>query len=445
MMEADTVTKTDESSGDHASRIFFYCACFTIFAFVSRLGELIPFLGRIRLNLISLILCTVLFVVTGQIGRKEWLSQKEVKLMGCLIVLALVNIPLSVWPGASIRMLVNGQLTVNLAVFLFCFSVVDSRRDLITMLKIFCCSVVVMAMAMRFNPTEVEGGRLVVTQTYDSNDLALLFTCTFPLVVAFFLSSRIVGKLLTGAILALLLFSTIKTGSRGGLLAFGVAFTCIFFSKTMALGWVKRLMLLLFVAAFLLSSHADTLLDRWQQVLQGSDYNLYVGEEGAGGGRLALWKEGLRIFFPRHVIFGVGAGNSAVAMGEEFGSKRWKAVHNSFLQAALELGALGFVLFVVMLYRIHRNCRDVLPQLQERADARQLLLLIDGVWIALIAYMIAAMFLSQFYSVVVPFLLAISAGIRDAAETIVPEEGILENSGDDVSNIRAIGDWSRHP
>jgi O-antigen ligase len=108
-------------------------------------------------------------------------------------------------------------------------------------------------------------------------------------------------------------------------------------------------------------------------------------------------------------ITGVGVTNSITAMGEEYG--RWRALHNSYLQVALELGLGGLILYLLLLRLIWRNCSLALAQFQVSGDQKAMELLAVCTRVALITYMVAALFLSQAYSLMVPILLLLSEGL----------------------------------
>jgi O-antigen ligase len=278
-------------------------------------------------------------------------------------------------------------------------------------LKAFLMGIAVMVVVMLVSPTVIAEGRLTVTNSYDSNDIALLFACSFPLVLAVFLNGSAVWKILSAVFMVFLLLAILKTGSRGGLLAFLCGVVLIFFSKTLHLGFLKKLLFIVFIGLFLVSSQAENITERWKLVFSGQDYNLNA--DRGSGGRLALWKDGLRLTLKKHMIIGVGVGNSETAMGKEYGSRRWKAVHNSYIQSALELGIAGLIFYLALIRLVLNNYRTVIKHFMEIPGSEELLRLVVCLRISFISYLVAACFLSQFYSVVLPFFIAVSAGLKN--------------------------------
>lgn len=416
--------------------VFYCCVCFTVFALVCRLAELLPMLGLIRINLISLIITGLLFLLSRQFTKRKCFAETETKLMLGIFILAMITIPFSVWPGQTFTFIFKGPVLVNIAVFLFSLSVITDTDRARSLLKIFILSNLAMILMLFINPVIAAEGRLTVTYSYDPNDLALLFACCFPLVFAGFLNSRLIGKIFSGAVLALIVLAILKTGSRGGILALGCAVILLLLSPSLKLGLIKKFLFGVFISVFLLTSHMDSIKERWQQVLQGTDYNF--NQEIRTGGRLGIWRGGVNLLIDKHLLVGAGAGNTSAAMGEAYGKTRWKAMHNSFLQAFLELGILGFVFFLLLLRAFFRNCSVTIKTLKEEEADKELLNTVVCLKIGFIAFLIAGTFLSQFYSIVIPFFLAVSTGLR---KLLVPAEEEVEDAELTYSSDTMYRDW----
>jgi O-antigen ligase len=83
-----------------------------------------------------------------------------------------------------------------------------------------------------------------------------------------------------------------------------------------------------------------------------SDYNTtdYMGRE-------QVWKRGLG-YWKGSPIWGVGVGNFQYAEGRTLMAMRqggkWSAAHNSYLEALVDLGAVGFGIFIALLWNCGR-------------------------------------------------------------------------------------------
>jgi O-antigen ligase len=255
--------------------------------------------------------------------------------------------------------------------------------------------------------------------TYDPNDIALLFSFTFPLVLSFFSTARLIGKLLSILILIGLVLGIVQTGSRGGMLAFGASLILIFFASKIGLQTLYKYLVLTMVIMFVISPKGQTLRDRFSSLFSGQDYNL-TNTESAAGGRLAIWRSGFDLL-TENILLGVGAGNSSTAMGQKHGDTGWRTMHNSYLQAGVEMGLLGLAIYLAMLRKVLSNCRSAINFLShlpstQRDDIR-LLAFASGLRIGFASYLIAGFFLSQAFSVVVPISLAISSRLLFLART----------------------------
>ena len=412
--------KAEAENSDPVSRssLFSFFASFAIIAYISRIAELVPQLGRLRINLVLFVVAFALLFITGSSRAVRWKENRELSLLFLFIIATFPGIILGVWPGNSVLTL-RTTLFINMALFIFCQALITEEKHLFSVAKLLLLSCAILLVGLIFKPIVVEGNRITTTFTYDPNDLALLLSFAFPIVTAFFVTSRFIGKVISVSIILGLLMGVVKTGSRGGMLALGVSILLIFFSKGMRLAFFYKLMVILLVILFTLSPKGQGMRDRFSRLLSGQDYNI-TNSESVAGGRLAIWKSGLTLM-KTYGITGVGVGNSAVAMGEDFGDTAWKTMHNSYLQAALEMGLFGLFVFLLMLYQIWKNTRYIIrryPPDTKDSNEQKLLSLATAIQISLFSYLVSAFFLSQAYSLIVPVILAISG--RFAALTTPP-------------------------
>jgi O-antigen ligase len=153
-----------------------------------------------------------------------------------------------------------------------------------------------------------------------------------------------------------------------------------------------------------------------------------VGEDGylkeGFSARWRLWMRGIELML-EHPFLGVGAGAFPVAeAGETFrdlGRGGYLGAHNSFIQVGAELGILGIVLFVYLLYRAIRNYRMVLRTAGTLPQLRYHLWTAHGFETATYGYIIAGSALNQGFSAILYFLVGMSVvlkwrTLRDRAE-----------------------------
>lgn len=119
--------------------------------------------------------------------------------------------------------------------------------------------------------------------------------------------------------------------------------------------------------------------------------------------RLDVWIAGKNMFFD-NVITGVGTGNFSL-FSNKYAESSLPAsglvAHNAFISVAGELGIIGIVLFIVLIFGHFRK----LWLLSQKTDDQELKILAEGLAYAFMAYLIASMSLTWEYRKVFPFIL----------------------------------------
>ncbi len=183
------------------------------------------------------------------------------------------------------------------------------------------------------------------------NTLALMMAIGIP--IAWYLAvsqgdgkRAYVLKIINFAFVPLSLFTIMLTSSRGGLIAVIPAFFYI-------LGSITRLSLFrrLLITAILVG----VLYALYPLVPQSSLDRLATTEteisEGTLSNRTIIWEEGIKVFF-KHPIIGVGS--NAFYDTVKFQNRNITA-HNTYLEVAVEVGLIGFALFVIMIVMTVRH------------------------------------------------------------------------------------------
>lgn len=400
-----------DQSAPRVHFLYFCCVCISLFVFMVRPGEVFPALTGSRLGLISFGLSGIAFFVSGGVQALRQGEFAGLKLMLSFLLLGFLIIVFSNWP----RMAFHGWRTIlliNTALFIFWLPGAQRPDHLKKIVAVIVLAAGSLVMAMLFASSVIrykaaDINRLSVGSTYDPNDIAMIIAVVIPFTLFLFRQAKLRGKVLWGGLLVYQVLGILSTGSRGGLLALGVACLLLLFTSGKNLKKWHRLFLVVLVAAFFISPTADTVKERWQEVLRGDDYNVETVEEG-GVGRLSLWVSALHLVYENPVT-GVGVTNSNTAMGERYG--RWRALHNSYLQVALELGVGGFLLYLMILRAIWRNCSLARARFRLNQEHEVMEFLAVCTRVSLLTYMIAAFFLSQAYSLMIPILLLVSEGL----------------------------------
>jgi O-antigen ligase len=147
------------------------------------------------------------------------------------------------------------------------------------------------------------------------------------------------------------------TGSRGGMLTMIVALLIIPLTLSLSPGRLAAAIAMLGLSGALAVTYVP------EQVVERLGTTGSAVEEASLGGRLTLWRAGLRAF-AREPVLGHGVGGFVPAVLPEMGPNA-KVAHNSFISVAVEEGLIGLVLFVTMLTSVFLPLRH-LPRLERR-------------------------------------------------------------------------------
>lgn len=179
----------------------------------------------------------------------------------------------------------------------------------------------------------------------------------------------------------------------------------------------SRLVGLVLILAVAVGTASDQYWSQMQTLIRPKqDYNLT-----SDAGRVRIWTRGLG-YMTAHPVLGVGIGNFYVAEGtisplarlQERGiGVRWGAAHNSFVQAAAEIGVPGLLLFICLIATTFRSLRGV-AQLHRAVPppAMDPSRLAQSLMAALVGFVVGSFFLSLAYMDMLYTLAALAIGLR---------------------------------
>lgn len=369
-----------------------------VLVFVGRVQELFPPLAPLRLGLVALVLNALVLAVTvdlGDIGFKMRILPQS-KLVLAILILAVFTVPFSVWPGASLNFILN-FLRIVFAFFVL-LHVMKDERDIKGVVWAGLLAVFLLG-AMGLLGHAV--GRLKVSSTYDANDLSYIMVCFIPL--AYYLS-KTGGRLLRlcyYALLGIMIIVVIGTASRGGFI--GLTCVLIFILLKERRYKLKIFALSIFIGLLAMSFAGPDYWQRMGTIFDEKDYNYE-----AGSGRIELWKRGVDMMIDNPLI-GAGMGQYQVAEGllhEGQSGWKWSTSHNSYLQIGVELALPGLIVYLLMIAKsivVVRKLQvssvlESMPFLRATAS---------GLEVGIYGYCLCSIFLSQAYSSVLYYFLAL--------------------------------------
>lgn len=154
--------------------------------------------------------------------------------------------------------------------------------------------------------------------------------------------------------------------------AFIGVFAFLVFAFLMSKHKVKMLVVLLLCSFMMYPFIPEETRNRFFTLKQSvdvlsADESKYVGdhEVGSMNSRWILVKRSFTVFIENPII-GVGMDCYPSVSGRKWNS--WMLTHNLYTQALAELGIVGFLLFIYLLYQIYRNIRSADNLMQSRND-----------------------------------------------------------------------------
>ena len=391
-----------ESVHPTSSGILFPVFCLWLFVLLSRPQDFFPVISPLRPALVTggLTLGMLPFCFS-QLQGPLFFQERQVKYYSALLLIMVLGIPTSLYARLSFMTLFTEY--INVAVFFYVFyKTVDSVEKLSTVLLLGCLG---NGLYLMFSLTKggLETGRLSFGTMFDPNDLAYFALCFMPLNLLFISRANPIwvrlACLVSFGVSVLLIF---LSGSRGGLLAFGVA-ALLLLLKTKTIAFYLKAVFVVLCLVIVSVSPINT--ERYKTILSiQDDYN--VNDET---GRLSIWRMGMRSMLA-NPFTGVGVGcfgNAAGLDREARGADtlRWQTAHNSAVQIGTETGVIGLALFLML----SRNVLAIFRQVKKSAESDRLVKIGEMGLVGFAGLFISSMFLSQAYSLYWAFYVVISA------------------------------------
>jgi O-antigen ligase len=378
---------------------------------VSRLHEVIPFLGRLYVG--KTLAPLLLVAAFTQLQGPDWsrgLKTKVAKCVGIITLLAFLSVPTSVWPRESVSFF-RDQWSQTMLLFACVAVGFANRRTAYVSVAAVCFTAVLAALEMVVGVGASGGGRSFIASdlslTYDANASAALFAAILPYLVMF--ATRR-GKLRSVAIAAIpvVIIAIVKTVSRGGIIALGVCAIALLAVAPKSQRKYYVALLAVMVLTIIVTPHQG-LVERFSDLSGSQDYNF-----NARDGRLEVWKRGI-VMMLTHPFLGIGV--SAYMYANANAAHSWVNAHNALVQIGAELGIGGLVAFVAALVAgirgsllLRRKTAPTATGYRTPADEFDHAFATAAVC-SLITTIAAAMFLSMAYDALMMFALAVPAAL----------------------------------
>jgi putative inorganic carbon (HCO3(-)) transporter len=393
----------------------------------ARPNDLFPALGTFPLVKIVAISITLIYLFSKiQAGKGITLWANEIAMLFIIALLGLLFLPISASPNDSYTVLTDPYLKTVL-IFILMINLIDTRRRLLALWKlvVICGAVLGLGAIKSYAKGEftlhglrIEG--LVGGIFGNPNDLATALDLLLPFAIVLAMLSKGPARLLYLLCAAAMAIGVLVTFSRGGFLGL-VALGVVLLWK---LGRGRRMKTIL--TAALVCGVMYGLTPGGYGNRMTTIFNIEQDQTGSAQERRALMELAASMALRRPIV-GIGMGNFHIYSFHE------KEAHNSYLEIAAELGVVGLLAYLCLIFKPMISLRriehdSVKRQSPEANEMYWLSVCLQG---AFVAYMVCSFFASIQYLWYLYYTAAYAVALRQihAAEQAVKEkEGSLPNS-----------------
>lgn len=389
-----------------------------VFTFILLLSPqtFIPELARVRIALLTGAFAVAAHCWTRLMARRPLMRiTPEIGLATGLLGWAIATIPLSEWPGGSVQVLGDLYLKTLIIFWLLCNTIttLGRLRTVAWGLSLMAAPLAATGVWNFFSQRELAGRILGYDAplTQNPNDLALMLNLILPLTIALFLiSHRPVLRSIVAGLIVLDAGAIVVTFSRAGFLTLAMIF--LLYIRTLH-RWRQRKWA---VAGLVLVVAALPLLPAGYTNRLATIANINADETGSAQIRWGDTRTALS-FALDHPLTGAGLGMNILALNDLRGPK-WIAVHNAYLEYAMDLGWPGLALFLLLFVSCLRTVARVRSWCAGRLALQELAVLTEAVWITLMAFAVAALFSPVAYN----FYFFYFAALAVASATVYESE-----------------------
>ena len=394
----------------------------------TRPNDLFPALGNFPLVKIVAISVMLIYIVSKvSAGAKLVVWTPEMTMLIVIAALGLLLMPVAASPKDSLDMLTDNYLK-TVIIFILMVNLIDTRQRIFSLWKlVVVCGATLGVGAIKsymkgeFTAKGLRIEGLVGGMFENPNDLATALNLLLPFAVLLALISKGFARLFFLSCAAAIAIGVLVTFSRGGFLGL-IALGAVLLWK---LGRGRRLKTIL--AAALICGILFAVLPGGYGDRIATIFNTEQDQTGSAQLRRELMARAASIAISRPIV-GVGMGNFHIYSMHE------KEAHNAYLEIAAELGVMGLIAYLIVIFAPLRSLRRIERQTVSRRSKseREMYWLSVSIQAALIAYMVCSFFASIQYLWYLYYSAAYAVALRQirAAEEI--ESSVSERQAQTV-------------
>jgi putative inorganic carbon (HCO3(-)) transporter len=383
--------------------------------------ELFPVLAPLRMAFVASILAVLALLVSGFRGASIIPRYRGVYLLGALVAWAVITVPFSLWPGASVHFLLDAYFKTLVVFWLVTATVssVGNLRKVAWALTLMMVPLAVVAVRNYLSGAYIEGTsdaelpRILVYQAILANDpnaLALMLNLILPLSVGLlFGETNRTRRMVLIGIVIIAVWAIIATFSRGGFVTLAVTALIYLWKlrRRPQRAWILAAIVVSFMAIPLVPG------EYWERLRTILDY-----QEDPTGSAQARWAGTVAAFqfMTQHPLFGAGLGLDALALDEIMGRNALN-VHNVFLQYGVDLGLPGLALFVMLVIDTIRSASWAYRRSAGIPSLRGLSSIAEGIQISLFAFVVGSQFLPVAFQIHYYYIAGLALAVKGIAES----------------------------
>ena len=383
----------------------------------------LPVLKSVRIALLTALIAIAAHMLDRTARRRPVTPVRiEMAIVLLLAGWAIVTTPLSLWPGGSLIELSDRYLKAVAFFWMVATIVTSASRLRVFAWTLVLCSIPLATVGLyhfrsgMFLQSSIPGNFRIAGYTEGSgltgnpNDLALMLNLIIPIAAALFFTTRNSLRAIAAGAILLSAAAVIVTFSRAGFITLAVTFVLgiVALARRQAPGPAAAIFAIALVTPFVLP---QSYIARLNTIT-----NISSDRTGSAQGRWEDWIAASELV-TQHPITGVGIGQNILALNEVRGHT-WRAVHNVYLEYAVDLGLPGALLFLWLFLACLNSARKVRARAIREPSLGELSILAEGTLVGLVAFGAAAFF----YPVAYQFYFFCVAGLAVALKNVYRTE-----------------------
>jgi putative inorganic carbon (HCO3(-)) transporter len=359
----------------------------------ARPNDLLPALGDFPL--VKIVAISALLIYIGSkisAGERFSVWTLEMTMLVVIAALGLLFMPIAVSPQHSIAVLTDVYLK-TVIIFILMVNLIDRRQRIFSLWKlVVVCGAALGVGAIRsymkgeFTARGLRIEGFVGGMFENPNDLATALNLLLPFAVALTVISKGLARLFYLGCAAILTVGILVTLSRGGFL--GLLALCVVLLWKLGRG--RRLKTIL--VAVLICGTLFAVMPGGYGARITTIFNTEQDQTGSAQQRRELMERAATIAI-KHPLIGVGMGNFHIYSIHD------KPAHNAYLEIAAELGVMGLIAYLILIFAPLRSLHRIERQTRggRSKSAWEMYWLSVSIQAAFIAYMVCSLFASIQY------------------------------------------------